>query len=119
MTPEQCRAARLLLRWDQKTLCAKTGLGRGVISLFESGTQVRPVNVRTIKAALNESGVTFVNTDREIGVILALPPEGREDKQVEEADHGQPTPDRPEDSAKPRELHRLNSQGRAQDREPS
>lgn len=116
MTPEQCKAARLLLGWDQKTLSSKAKIGRGMVSAFESGDEtVKPGNVMLLKAVLNQHGVTFLSPTqklRRIGVILNLPPEDREDTSEREVAPDQPIQDRPGDSGAPRGRPRSGSKGK-------
>jgi transcriptional regulator with XRE-family HTH domain len=68
MTPEQCAAARALLRWDQATLAEHAGVTRQTISSFERGARtLHPASHDGVEAAFIAAGVEFVD-DR--GVIL-------------------------------------------------
>jgi len=61
MTPEQCRAARALLGWSQKTLAARAGVSSTTIRSFEQGTRVlMPANSQAIVRAFSEAGVELI-----------------------------------------------------------
>jgi len=68
MTPEQCAAARALLRWDQATLAEHAGVTRQTISSFERGARtLHPASHDGVEAAFIAAGVEFVENR---GVIL-------------------------------------------------
>jgi transcriptional regulator with XRE-family HTH domain len=68
--PEQCKAARALLRWDQKTLAARANVNIGTISDFEGRRRSpHPSTVKALKDALEAAGIVFSNGD-EPGVKL-------------------------------------------------
>jgi DNA-binding XRE family transcriptional regulator len=68
MTPEQCAAARALLRWDQATLAEHAGVTRQTISSFERGARtLHPASHDGVEAAFIAAGVEFVDNR---GVIL-------------------------------------------------
>jgi transcriptional regulator with XRE-family HTH domain len=68
MTPEQCAAARALLRWDQAKLAESAGVSRQTISSFERGARtLHPASRDGVMAALISSGIEFVGYS---GVIL-------------------------------------------------
>lgn len=68
MTPEQCAAARALLRWDQSKLAENAGVTRQTISSFERKARtLHPASRDGVEAAFIAAGVEFVD---ERGVIL-------------------------------------------------
>jgi DNA-binding XRE family transcriptional regulator len=62
ISPAQCRAARALLNWNQKTLADKTGVALKTVRAFETG-RTKPLGVTraAIKQALEKAGVEFLN----------------------------------------------------------
>ena len=61
MTPSQSRAARALLEMNQSTLAQNAGLGLSTIVDFEKDRrQVSADAVKSIKAALEREGITFI-----------------------------------------------------------
>jgi DNA-binding XRE family transcriptional regulator len=61
MTPSQCRAARALLEMNQSSLAQSAGLGLSTIVDFEKDRrQVSVDAVKSIKAALEREGITFI-----------------------------------------------------------
>jgi transcriptional regulator with XRE-family HTH domain len=70
MTPEQCRAARGLVNWNQTQLAAKARVDPNTVRNFESGrTTPIPNTLDAIHRALEAAGVEFTNGD-EPGVKL-------------------------------------------------
>jgi transcriptional regulator with XRE-family HTH domain len=68
MTPEQCAAARALLRWDQTTLANQAGVTRQTISSFERGARLmHQASHDGVEAAFIAAGIDFID-DR--GVVL-------------------------------------------------
>ena len=62
ITPAQCRAARGLLEWSQKTLALKCTVSIRTIVTFERGeTTPTPLNLKTFQEKLEEGGVEFTN----------------------------------------------------------
>lgn len=61
MTPEQCRAARALLRISQDDLVRASGVAKATIAAFELG-QRKPYarTIAAIRAALEAAGVEFI-----------------------------------------------------------
>lgn len=58
---EQIKAARALLKWTQKDLAARAGLGADQIHSFEAG-RTRPLDVvEAIHATFRSEGIEFVN----------------------------------------------------------
>ena len=65
MTPDQCRAARALLRWSQALLGKYGHLSAGSVRHYESGR--RPLNGRHIplmQAAMEAAGIEFIPPQR-------------------------------------------------------
>ena len=58
------RAARELLRWDQKLLAEKAKVGVATVRRFETGAQVGPEIVEAISRALRKAGVAFIGPHR-------------------------------------------------------
>ncbi len=70
ITPAQCRAARGLLAWDQKTLAEREGIGVVTIRNFEKGkTNPYKGTLVILQQTFESAGVTFTNGD-EPGVKL-------------------------------------------------
>ena len=69
ITPAQCRGARSILRWNQRTLAAKAGLSVPVVQEFECERR-SPIanNLAAIRAAMEAAGIEF----RREGDRLAL-----------------------------------------------
>ena len=73
----QLRAARALIRWDQKDLAKSTGLSLPTIKRMEASEgAVRGTarNVWKVQRALEAAGVDFTNGDAP-GVRLRQPPD--------------------------------------------
>jgi transcriptional regulator with XRE-family HTH domain len=73
ITPEQCRAARELLNWNQESLSNVSGISQSTISNFERSETEREIKIGTlldIIAAFEESGVRFQDDDGRYGVWL-------------------------------------------------
>jgi DNA-binding XRE family transcriptional regulator len=64
ISPAQCRAARALLNWNQKTLADKTGVALKTVRAFETG-RTKPLGVTraALKQALEKAGVEFLDGD--------------------------------------------------------
>ena len=66
MTSEHVRAARMLLRWDQKELAQKSGISLPTIKRLESqlGTLgAYPVTIATIRKTFEDQGIEFFDGD--------------------------------------------------------
>lgn len=66
MTSEQLRAARALLRWEQKDLAEKSLVSLTTVKRLESKPGLIQANALTIEAlrrACEAAGVTFTNGD--------------------------------------------------------
>jgi|SRR5258706_402398 transcriptional regulator with XRE-family HTH domain len=64
MTSEHVRAARMLLRWDQKELALKSGVSLPTIKRLESqpGTLgAYPDTIATIRKTLEDQGIEFLD----------------------------------------------------------
>lgn len=61
ITPNQCRAARGLLKWTQPRLANASGIGLSTINRYENETRPpRQTAVLRLKAALEDAGVEFI-----------------------------------------------------------
>ncbi|WP_081431691.1 helix-turn-helix domain-containing protein [Nitrobacter winogradskyi] len=72
MTPEQCRAARAWLNWPQDALAKAANVGVSTVRDFEAGRR-EPTrnNLTAMKAALETGGISFVETEKEQGLVVA------------------------------------------------
>ena len=62
IAPEQCRAARALLDWNQGDLAEKAGVGIVTVRQLEAGThEPRRATLDVIKRALEAAGVEFLD----------------------------------------------------------
>ena len=62
ITPQQCRAARGLLDWNQAELAEKTGVGIVTVRQFEGDAHgPRRVTLDVIKRAFESAGVEFID----------------------------------------------------------
>jgi transcriptional regulator with XRE-family HTH domain len=66
ITPAQCRAARALLEMSAAALARRAVVTRDVIADFEGGIRTpSPSNIAAIRAALEASGVIFIDENGE------------------------------------------------------
>ncbi len=71
ITPEQCKAARDLLKWSQKDLSEFSGVGTNTIATFEKGS--RELRIGTLEKIIHifqENSIRFENNEKEIVVRL-------------------------------------------------
>lgn len=64
MTSEQLRAARAILRWEQRTLAERSGVSTPTIKRLEAQDGVISANAPTLQAlrtALESAGVVFLD----------------------------------------------------------
>jgi predicted transcriptional regulator len=62
ITPEQSRAARGLLDWNQQYLAKEAGVGIVTVHQLEAGTsQPRRATLQVIKRAFEKAGVEFID----------------------------------------------------------
>ena len=62
VTPEQCRAARGLLGWNQQELAQNAGVGIVTVHQLETGvSQPRRATLEVIRRALESAGVDFID----------------------------------------------------------
>ena len=62
ITPEQSRAARGLLGWNQQNLADKAGVGIVTVHQLEAGaTQPRRATLEVIRRAFESAGVEFID----------------------------------------------------------
>ena len=59
MSPDQCRAARDILKWSRRELADAAGVRLWVVAAFEDGREVLPHYEIEIRAALEEVGIGF------------------------------------------------------------
>jgi len=61
IAPEQCRAARALLGWNQDRLAESAGVGVVTVRMFEAG-KTKPVRatLKVLRDALESAGVEFI-----------------------------------------------------------
>ena len=65
MTPAQCRAARALIGMSKAGLAAASAMVPAtVIADFETGAWTRPLDVNTLRDALERAGVEFTDGER-------------------------------------------------------
>jgi DNA-binding transcriptional regulator YiaG len=71
MTPAQCRAARAWLNWPQDALAKAASVGVSTVRDFEAGRR-EPTrnNLTAMQAALEKGGVSFVDTDISLGIVV-------------------------------------------------
>ena len=60
LTPETCRAARALVKWDVPQLAGAAGLGAATVRRFEGGGLVRLGSVEAMLQALQGAGIEFI-----------------------------------------------------------
>ena len=79
ITPEQCRAARALLRWSQQDLAEKSGVGIVTVHQLEAGTnQPRRATIDVVIRAFEAAGIEFIDENGGgPGVRLKKPPKKR------------------------------------------
>lgn len=67
--PEQSKAARALLGWNQEQLAARANIGSATVQNFESGkSRPNAGTLRLIKETLEAAGIRFVDNG-EYGVL--------------------------------------------------
>lgn len=64
------RAARELLRWDQKTLAEQSGVGIATVRRFETGAAIGARSAARIAAALRAGGVMFIGAGEAVHGIV-------------------------------------------------
>ncbi len=73
ITPEQCKAARALLGWNQDTLASNARVAKQTLADFERGArQPYERTLRDIIAALEEAGIEFIDAENEKGEGVRL-----------------------------------------------
>ena len=61
MSPEQCKAARALLRMEQGELANAAGVARSTVIDFEKGERKpRQASIDALRGALEAAGVQFI-----------------------------------------------------------
>jgi transcriptional regulator with XRE-family HTH domain len=70
ITPAQIRAARAMLRLTQEELAAKAGLSQRSLAMIETeGAKPREGTLERLRAALEEVGAVFIESDVGVGVL--------------------------------------------------
>lgn len=73
MSPNQCRAARGLLKWTQPRLAQESGLGLSTINRYENETRPpRRSAVLRLQATFERAGVRFLFDDSAGGIGVRL-----------------------------------------------
>lgn len=73
MSPNQCRAARSLLKWTQPRLAGASGVGLSTINRYENETRPpRKTAILRLQGALESAGVEFLFEDESRGVGVRL-----------------------------------------------
>ena len=72
ISPQQIRAARALLEWEQVDLAQASGVSKSSVQRTESGSDPRVSTLARIQSALESAGIRFIGPDDggEVGVIL-------------------------------------------------
>jgi DNA-binding transcriptional regulator YiaG len=61
MSPEQCKAARALLRMEQEDLANAAGVARSTVIDFEKGERKpRQASITALRGALEAAGIQFI-----------------------------------------------------------
>jgi transcriptional regulator with XRE-family HTH domain len=61
-TKTTCRAARVLLNWQQTDLARKASIGLSTVINFEKGHhETKPENIAAMQRALEMAGIEFTN----------------------------------------------------------
>lgn len=73
--PEQSRAARGLLKWSQRDLADRAGVGLSTVREFESGErQTHAGNLEAVERAITAAGVELIpENGGGVGVRLKVP----------------------------------------------
>jgi transcriptional regulator with XRE-family HTH domain len=74
VTSAQLRAARALLNWSVRDLAERAGVHRNTISRIETEETVGGHAISTLRQALEEAGVAFLDGDGELGPGVRLRP---------------------------------------------
>ena len=74
LTPEQLRAARVLVRWTRQRLARESGVPLKTTQAFEQGRVASPLMTTEHKwrRALEKAGVVFLDEDDQGGVGVRL-----------------------------------------------
>jgi len=71
MTPEQARAARVVLNLDMKTVCNQAHIGKRTLTEFERGARtISDTTMARLKGYYNTQGVSFNSTDNGDEIIF-------------------------------------------------
>lgn len=61
MSPDQCRAARGLLKWTQPRLASASGIGLSTINRYENETRPpRDLVINRLQSTLEQAGIQFI-----------------------------------------------------------
>jgi transcriptional regulator with XRE-family HTH domain len=79
LTPEQLRAARVLVRWTRARLAKESRVPIQTIQAFEQGRVTSPLMTTEHKwrRALERAGVMFLDEDDDAGVGVRLRKKGK------------------------------------------
>ena len=73
MTPQESRAARGLLNWNQAQLAQASLLGLSTVRNFEAELrETTPANVAAIRTAFEKAGIIFETDGKHVGVKLKI-----------------------------------------------
>jgi transcriptional regulator with XRE-family HTH domain len=73
MNSQQSRAARGLLKWSQRQLADKSGVGLSTVAEFENDKREPwPDNLAAMRKAFEKSGVIFESDGKFVGVKLKI-----------------------------------------------
>lgn len=68
MNVTQCKMARAALSWSIADLARQSGVGERTVAKFETGGNVLPETVETLRACFVRHGVEFINGGKRAGV---------------------------------------------------
>jgi hypothetical protein len=71
MTPQQCRAARILLHWSREELADNSGLSVEIVEVFELTRRTLNNGVKdALQVALEYAGIEFLDQDDPDGSLV-------------------------------------------------
>lgn len=73
MSPNQCRAARGLLKWTQPRLAEASGIGLSTINRYENETRApRAEAIERLRKTLEAEGIEFIHANKSGGEGVRL-----------------------------------------------
>lgn len=60
ISPDQCRAARILLGWSAQQVADVAEVGIATVKRFEAGQGVQPTTNEAIERGLTNAGIIFI-----------------------------------------------------------